>query len=255
MLPRAACGILKSTQSLTSNGKPEEAVWQRFPHAPDRTRSIRSGFTDGLLPAMSGGSLFGCLPGETLGTRRSPPWNGRGEDMTRAARLERVAPSLARVEDPELRTNSRKDSASRPFLDPISVVDGIAATMPILVVDDDESIRGLVSAVLEAAGYDVRTARNGLDALQQFSSCRERIGLLLTDISMPLMNGIALAEALRSRHPDLPVLYISGSLDGNKPPAGAACTLSKPFTVGQLLDCVSLLVAPHANCGPTISAR
>jgi len=117
----------------------------------------------------------------------------------------------------------------------------------ILVVDDDPAICNLARAALESAGYRVWTAQNGLDALQQLSECHPNIRLLLTDISMPFMNGIALAEVLRRRNPELPVLYVSGSLDKVRSLIGASVTLPKPFTVGQLLERVEILISPRAH--------
>jgi CheY-like chemotaxis protein len=112
----------------------------------------------------------------------------------------------------------------------------------ILVVDDNPAIRNLIRNVLEAAGYRVQTAQNGLDALHQFSECHAKLGLLLTDISMPYINGIALAGTLRRSIPDLPVLYISGGLDQYSALLGVSTTLPKPFTVAQLLERVKTLV-------------
>jgi signal transduction histidine kinase len=105
----------------------------------------------------------------------------------------------------------------------------------VLLVEDEPTVRAVVLQVLEALGYDVLEARDGEEALaiardsKHFGS---RIDLLITDLVMPRLGGLALAEWLMAELPGLPVLYISGypargsggRLDRN------AVLLEKPFT-------------------------
>ena len=86
----------------------------------------------------------------------------------------------------------------------------IDETMRVLIVDDEPDLRRLVANALE--GYDVVEAANGQEALQ--SVREQRPDLLITDIKMPEMDGYALLTALREEVPDLPVLAISGFVDG-----------------------------------------
>jgi CheY-like chemotaxis protein len=79
----------------------------------------------------------------------------------------------------------------------------------ILVVDDDAAVRATVIMQLERLGYAVREADSGLAALQIIESTA-RIGLLLTDVTMPGMNGKELAVHARRRRPDMPILFTSG---------------------------------------------
>jgi two-component system NtrC family sensor kinase len=79
----------------------------------------------------------------------------------------------------------------------------------ILVVEDDADVRSYVVDTLGGLGYDVLEAKSGEDALQLMTEYKG-IGLLLTDVVMPGMNGRKLAEEARQRRPDLKVLYMTG---------------------------------------------
>lgn len=78
----------------------------------------------------------------------------------------------------------------------------------ILLVDDEPSIRVVLGAVLEDAGYVVDTAEDGLHALRQIDTAVP--DLVITDLRMPNMNGFELLEALRARLPAMPRVAISG---------------------------------------------
>jgi FixJ family two-component response regulator len=102
----------------------------------------------------------------------------------------------------------------------------------ILVAEDDRAIRTLVRAFLEDAGYAVLTASDGAEGFNVFQRRQESIALLLSEVTMPKMNGLQLAAAVRALRPRLPVLFISGGI----PPAdcGWGC-VAKPFTAGELV--------------------
>lgn len=77
----------------------------------------------------------------------------------------------------------------------------------ILVVDDDKNTRRLMRAVLEADGYTVTTAEDGIAALAVMD--REHVDLVVLDVMMPNMDGYAFCSALRAAQSDLPVLMVS----------------------------------------------
>jgi CheY-like chemotaxis protein len=79
----------------------------------------------------------------------------------------------------------------------------------VLLVEDNDAIRKLVAGVLKSAGFDVRQAQDGVEALAQ---CDEglTLDLLLTDVVMPKMGGVELAKRLHQLIPGVKVLYISG---------------------------------------------
>ena len=83
----------------------------------------------------------------------------------------------------------------------------------ILLVEDDEVVRKLVSEVLDNEGYRLLEAANGVAALSICAQYEERIHLLLTDVIMPEMSGRALADRLVPQHPEMKVLFMSGYTD------------------------------------------
>jgi DNA-binding NtrC family response regulator len=112
----------------------------------------------------------------------------------------------------------------------------------ILAVDDDRNVLGLLDSILGSAGYRVLTADGGWNAVEVYQNSREPIHLLLTDVIMPDLTGPVLAERLRSRQPDLPVLFISGFHDADLVQRFVTrkgfTLLPKPFTVDALLRVV-----------------
>lgn len=84
---------------------------------------------------------------------------------------------------------------------------GIIAGVEILVVDDELSIRRGLAAMLENAGYSVRTARDGIAAFGAIRS--KRPDLILLDVMMPLMDGFKVCEEIRKRDRDLPIVFLT----------------------------------------------
>jgi two-component system cell cycle sensor histidine kinase/response regulator CckA len=100
-------------------------------------------------------------------------------------------------------------------------------------------VLNLLQAVLRSAGYSVLTADSGWDAIRTYESASAPIQLLLTDVIMPDLTGPVLAERLRSRQPDLQVLFISGFHDADMVQHfvndRGFSLLPKPFTPDGLL--------------------
>jgi response regulator RpfG family c-di-GMP phosphodiesterase len=107
----------------------------------------------------------------------------------------------------------------------------------VLVVDDEEFIRALVRERLEIAGYSIGEARNGKDALEELSA--KRYAVLLTDIRMPEMDGIALLRESISRFPDTAGIVMSAHAELDTAVAalkiGACDYITKPFNFDVLL--------------------
>jgi CheY-like chemotaxis protein len=104
----------------------------------------------------------------------------------------------------------------------------------LLVVDDEPAIRTLVRRILESDGFRVAEASSAQEALRVLAV--HNVVLLITDIQMPGMSGLELAEAVKVQRPDLPVLLMSASLPEQ---VGAKldrpCSfLQKPFSGGDL---------------------
>ena len=106
----------------------------------------------------------------------------------------------------------------------------------ILVVDDDSFIRTFVQVVLERAGYSVLVAADGHEGLDVFRQYQDRVALLLTDVTMPRMNGFDLADHVLESDSRIPVVFISGNvLNADR---GFGC-IGKPFKADVLIDRVS----------------
>jgi two-component system, cell cycle sensor histidine kinase and response regulator CckA len=102
----------------------------------------------------------------------------------------------------------------------------------ILLVEDEPAVRQLFAQALLRAGYRVHEARNGQEAVKVFDQHGDSIDLLLTDMRMPYMGGLELAQQLRSRRLTLKLICISGypGTDGD-----ATDFLAKPFSRDDLL--------------------
>ncbi len=115
----------------------------------------------------------------------------------------------------------------------------------ILVVDDDANILATVKALLANREYNVHTATNGTEALQQSRDYPGEIHLLLSDFQMPGMSGIDLASAMTLERPDLKVLLMSGFDGGMLVLNEGWHFLAKPFIASQLRALVLGLVFPE----------
>jgi two-component system, cell cycle sensor histidine kinase and response regulator CckA len=121
----------------------------------------------------------------------------------------------------------------------------------ILVVDDNPDIRGLARIFLENAGYTVVVAADGADGLRSYRENQSSILLLLTDITMPKMDGMELARCVLAIDSRLPVLVMSGEARG-------AClgleSIAKPFRPAELIERVGRALDARANAERTLSA-
>jgi len=125
------------------------------------------------------------------------------------------------------------------------VTTGPAIDRPlVLVVDDDPDILEAICDILAGEGYRVARARHGLEALGAIDL--ERPSLVLLDLMMPVMDGLAFSQALRQRERDRGVPIVVISADGNRQKAaavGARGFLAKPFDIDALLAEVASLTA------------
>jgi CheY-like chemotaxis protein len=82
----------------------------------------------------------------------------------------------------------------------------------ILIIDDEITIQGLFRQFLESKGYDVSSASNGREGLRLMK--QQQPDLVITDIMMPEMDGLEVVREIRKKHPELPVVAISGGMHG-----------------------------------------
>jgi CheY-like chemotaxis protein len=147
------------------------------------------------------------------------------------------------------------DPGSRVFGELRSIVNKLATTtasekgaQTILVVEDQAATARITRILLESWGYRVLEANSGAEALEIFENHGNTITLLLTDVLMPEMSGLQLADALRGRKPGLRVVYMSGSCGEEIEHRGAAF-LAKPFTPETLARMVRAALDRPARPG------
>ena len=108
----------------------------------------------------------------------------------------------------------------------------------ILVVDDEEPLRVLVARGLTMDGHSCLTASDGAEALEILIAEGGRFDLLLTDIRMPLMDGIALALAAKQEFPELTIMLMTGYAEQRERAKSLDAIVSevmtKPFTIADL---------------------
>jgi len=137
-----------------------------------------------------------------------------------------------------------------PDQEPISEI-ASAPSVPgatVLVVEDEQLVRDLVSRTLRRVGYTVLVAEHGEEAMAVSRVTQGPIDLVVTDVVMPRMNGIELASRISLERPGIRVLFVSGyandvlGLRGGLEPGLEY--LQKPFTPSVLLDRVRELLTP-----------
>jgi CheY-like chemotaxis protein len=117
----------------------------------------------------------------------------------------------------------------------------------ILIAEDDEPVRALVARALVEDGHDVVTAPDGAAALETLGRENGRFDVLLTDIKMPVMDGIALALAAARDHPDVTILLMTGYADQRERAHGLDAlihdVITKPLTVAGVRAAVGEALA------------
>jgi DNA-binding NtrC family response regulator len=119
----------------------------------------------------------------------------------------------------------------------------------VLVVDDEITVLRIASATLSAAGFQVEVAGNGADGLAQFRYFRDQICLVLSDVVMPELGGIDMAEKILESYPETKILLMSGYSDAamevqarNRFPF-----VRKPFLPADLVSRIRRLLAEAAT--------
>ena len=139
--------------------------------------------------------------------------------------------------NPEGRTGKRttprdKDPQGTPSLDVGSI----------LLAEDNDMVRSLVGSMLEALGYHVISAQDGREALDIFQDKKDEIGLVLSDVAMPRMDGWNMIAAIREIEPGIPVILASGYTDTLKQAGQHSeqpqAILHKPFKMAALQEAI-----------------
>jgi two-component system, cell cycle sensor histidine kinase and response regulator CckA len=119
----------------------------------------------------------------------------------------------------------------------------------VLVVDDEPVLLQLVSMILKQNGHAVLSASSGVEALMVYSSYQSRVDLVLSDVMMPGMNGIELAERFRALNPNVKILLMSGYVSGNLELPADIELVKKPFLPNQLIELVEQTLAGRREAG------
>jgi CheY-like chemotaxis protein len=117
----------------------------------------------------------------------------------------------------------------------------------LLVVDDEASVCELLSTVLTNHGYQVETARNGLEGAKYYAVHQKRVALVISDMHMPQSDGKSFADLLRAIRPDTKILFMSGmdNAQVSNPPLSHDPFLLKPFKPAALLETIHRLLHPE----------
>ena len=120
----------------------------------------------------------------------------------------------------------------------------------ILLAEDEEALRAFVMRALAQDGHEVVAAADGAEALEVLSRDQKDFDLLLTDIRMPIMDGIALALAAARDHPDLIILLMTGYADQRERAHGLDAlihdVINKPFSLADIKSAVNEALAAKA---------
>jgi two-component system cell cycle sensor histidine kinase/response regulator CckA len=156
-----------------------------------------------------------------------------GKGTTFRIFLPRHIPSATEVaEAPVLDT---KAAEAKPMAD-------LTGHGTILLVEDEEGLRGLNARGLTSRGYTVLQAGNGIEAIEVIESHGGSVDLVVSDVVMPEMDGPTMAARLRELNPDLKIIFVSGyaedAFEKNLPDDVQFNFLPKPFTLKQLVAAV-----------------
>jgi DNA-binding response OmpR family regulator len=112
----------------------------------------------------------------------------------------------------------------------------------ILLVEDDTDLRGMFRTALTVAGFDVREAADGYDALVMLE--QGKTDLMVLDLRMPLVSGLDVLEDMRARNENVPVVVVTASPD-DLSHLSVECVLKKPVTPEKLIATVTACLAKH----------
>jgi CheY-like chemotaxis protein len=110
----------------------------------------------------------------------------------------------------------------------------------LLIVEDDESVRSFTARALQATGHSVETAEDGADGLERIRLAQGAFDLVLSDIRMPVMDGIEMARSAVREFPNLRVLLMTGYAEQRERAAelegSIVGVVNKPFTLADIRD-------------------
>ncbi len=124
----------------------------------------------------------------------------------------------------------------------------------LLVVDDDPSVRQLLSLALRHHGFSVWLAADGPGAIEIYRTQGDQIDMVLLDVRMPRLDGPQTLAILRQLNPKVRCCFVSGETGGYAPEAlaalGAECFFKKPFFLAEVAQVLRQLIGKPADQGP-----
>jgi two-component system cell cycle sensor histidine kinase/response regulator CckA len=140
-----------------------------------------------------------------------------------------------------------EDAAKTPDAATGTATTAARRSQRLLVVDDERGVRQLMRTVLERQGFAVEEAFNGQMALDVLEKTSTAFDLVVSDVVMPELSGWELGRRMRTRHPQLPILFVSGYSPEELADLGGqlddeVTLLSKPFSIDQLVQSIRSLI-------------
>ena len=200
--------------------------------ADERFSKLRIVDRPGGFRAYAGAQLI-TPAGHSIGTLCILDENPRELAAEQRAALGRLATDAMAL----LESRRRRDDAPAP---PVKfAASALRARDIVLLVDDEELVRTFIGHVLERRGVEFITAENGTDALAKYRVHAEKVGLVLTDIHMPVMDGYSLIRALQQEPNPPSIAVMSGRLDARMraelAAMGISRALGKPFRIDEIV--------------------
>lgn len=153
-----------------------------------------------------------------------------------------VAEKEVLIEAPAVNGNGKEISAEAK-----SRAADLTGQGTILLVEDEEGLRSLNARGLRSRGYTVIEAANGVEALEELAANDGGVDLVVSDVVMPEMDGPTLLKSMRSRNPDIKVIFVSGYAEDafakSLPENQQFAFLPKPFSLSQLVAAVKETIA------------
>jgi CheY-like chemotaxis protein len=117
------------------------------------------------------------------------------------------------------------------------------ATRRVLLADDEAMLRAALARMLERAGYEVQAAPDGEAAVAELARDPRAFDLVVLDMRMPRLGGVAALERMRALRPDLPCVFVTGYAPEGDVVVDSARVLLKPFTHAELLRAIEAVLA------------
>lgn len=126
----------------------------------------------------------------------------------------------------------------------------------ILFVDDEGPVRKMAGTALKRSGYTVLLADNGIDALTSYRLQQKAIEVVITDVVMPIMDGVALCRALKDINPGVKIIASTGRRDSLRDSLlsaqGVKGFLEKPYSIANLLSMIHSILRESTEAGCAI---